>query len=236
VTGRRAISRRETSGIRAVVFDFDGLVLDTELPVYSAWCAAFEAHGATPPTIQEWGDEIGTSGGIDLEAWLLERATMPVDLDVMHQTRRAHHQALVAQEVARPGVEAWLDESDAAGLGLAIASSSPADWVLPLVERLGLRARFSTIVTAEGELRGKPAPDTYLEACARLGVETRHALAVEDSPHGIAAAKAAGLFCVTVPHALTAPLDLSAADVRLSSLADRTLADVIGELEDRAGR
>ena len=91
----------------------------------------------------------------------------------MHQTRRAHHQALVAQEVARPGVEAWLDEADAAGLGLAIASSSPASWVLPLVERLGLRARFSAIVTAEGALRGKPAPDTYIEACARLGVETR---------------------------------------------------------------
>jgi HAD superfamily hydrolase (TIGR01509 family) len=221
--------------IRAVVFDFDGLVLDTEFPVYAAWCEAFESHGAAPPTIEEWSAEIGTAGAIDLEAWLLELATVPVDIDAMHDRRRSLRDELLASEVARPGVAAWLDEADAAGLDLAIASSSPADWVLPLLDRLGLRDRFRWIVNAEGPLRGKPAPDTYLEACARLGVEPRDALAVEDSPHGIAAAKDAGLSCVAVPHGLTDTLDLSAADLRVRSLADCTLAEALVRLTRRTG-
>jgi HAD superfamily hydrolase (TIGR01509 family) len=216
--------------IRAVVFDFDGLILDTELPIYTSWCAAFEAHGAAPPTIAEWSAQIGTSGLIDKQAWLVERANAEVDVDAMQVARREHRAALLDAEVVRPGVEAWLDEADAAGLGTAIASSSSAGWVLPHLERLGLLHRFAHILTAGGDLPAKPAPDTYIEACARLGVEPHTALAVEDSPNGIAAAKAAGLYCVTVPHVLTEMLDLSAADVRLPSLADSTIADVVAQL------
>jgi HAD superfamily hydrolase (TIGR01509 family) len=219
-----------TAQIHAVVFDFDGLVLDTELPIYTSWCAAFEAHGAAAPTIEEWSAEIGTSGVIDFAAWLVERAPVDVDVDAMHDARRAHCAALLQVEVVRPGVEAWLAEADAAGYGTAIASSSDAAWVLPHLENLGLRDRFAHVVTAGGDLPAKPAPDTYLEACARLGVEPRHALAVEDSPNGISAAKAAGLYCVTVPHVLTETLDLSAADARLSSLADASIADVLAGL------
>lgn len=222
-----------TADIRAVVFDFDGLVLDTELPIYASWCAAFEAHGAAPPTIEEWSAEIGTSGVIDIEAWLVERAPAEVDVDAMHDARRAHCAALLQVEVVRPGVEAWLDEAEAGGIGLAIASSSDASWVLPHLEVLGLRDRFAHVVTAGADLPAKPAPDTYIDACARLGVAPRHALAVEDSPNGIAAAKAAGLFCVTVPHMLTETLDLSAADFRLASLADATIAEVVARLPSR---
>src|SRR2546428_45689 len=82
---------------------------------------------------------------------------------------------------ARPGVEDGRAEADAAGLGVAIASSSEAEWVLPLLERIGLHASFRHVVTTGSELRPKPAPDTYLEACLRLGVEPAHALAIEDS-------------------------------------------------------
>jgi HAD superfamily hydrolase (TIGR01509 family) len=216
--------------IRAVVFDFDGLVLDTEVPVYASWCAAFDAHGAEPPTIDEWSVEIGTAGGLDLEAWLVERATRSVDVDAMHLARRAHRDELLDRETVRAGVEAWIDEAEATGLGVAIASSSPSEWVIEHLDRLALRHRFTHVVTAGGDLRAKPAPDTYLEACARLGVGPGDALAVEDSPNGIAAAKAAGLTCVTVPNAITEVLDLSAADLRLNSLADRTLADVLTQL------
>lgn len=219
--------------IRAVVFDFDGLVLDTEVPVYVLWCAAFEAHGASPPTIDEWSATIGTADELDVHAWLVERADRPVDRAAMDEVRRARRDALLAREDARPGVIAWLAEADDAGLALAIASSSPAEWVAEHLGRLGLRERFACVVTAGGTVRGKPAPDTYLEACARLGVATGNALAVEDSPHGIAAAKAAGLRCVAVPNALTETLDLSAADLRLGSLADCTLAEVFHRL--RAG-
>jgi HAD superfamily hydrolase (TIGR01509 family) len=217
--------------IDAVVFDFDGLMLDTEAPVYAAWCAAFESHGAVPPTIEEWGVIIGTDADnqelIDL---LMTRAARPVDVDDMHGARRAHRDALLAAEEVLPGVTAWIGEATTAGLGIAIASSSPEDWVLGHLERLGLHGHFAHVMCA-GHLRaGKPAPDTYLAACAALGVDPPRALAVEDSAHGIAAAKAAGLSCVVVPNSLTRSLDLSAADLRLDSLADCSLHDAIARI------
>jgi HAD superfamily hydrolase (TIGR01509 family) len=216
--------------IRALVFDFDGLILDTELPIYAAWCALFEDHGASPPTIEEWSAEIGTVNGLDLHGMLVERATRPVDLDEADVWRRGHRDLLLAEQQARPGVEDWVAEAEAAGLGIGIASSSEAEWVLPLLERIGLHTRFRYVVNAGGALRPKPAPDVYLEACARLGVAPVHALAIEDSPHGIAAAKDAGLHCVAVPHQLTEALDLSAADLRLASLAECSLAEAIARL------
>jgi HAD superfamily hydrolase (TIGR01509 family) len=216
--------------IEALVFDFDGLILDTELPIYRSWCEVFERHGAQPLSIDEWAAEIGTVRGLDLPGLLVERATRPVDLDEAAVWRRAHRDLLLAEQQARPGVEEWIAEAEAAGLGVAIASSSEADWVLPLLERIGLHTRFACVVNAGGALGAKPAPDTYLEACARLGVEPASALAIEDSPHGIAAAKAAGLRCVAVPHELTETLDLSAADLRLESLAECSLADAIARL------
>jgi HAD superfamily hydrolase (TIGR01509 family) len=216
--------------IHALVFDFDGLILDTELPIYAAWCALFEDHGAYPPTIEEWAAEIGTVGGLDLHGMLVERAARPVDLTEADVWRRGHRDLLLAEQQARPGVEDWLADADAAGLGIGIASSSEAEWVLPLLERIGLHARFRYVVNAGGALRPKPAPDVYLEACARLGVDPAHALAIEDSPNGIAAAKAAGLCCVAVPHLLTETLDLSAADLRLASLAECSLAEAVERL------
>jgi HAD superfamily hydrolase (TIGR01509 family) len=213
--------------IEAVVFDFDGLILDTEGPVFTAWREEFDAHGCPPLTIEEWASEIGTTGGLDLVALIRARATRPFDEDAMHARRRVRRDELLLRETTRPGVHAWLDEADAFGMPLAIASSSPLDWVATHLERLGLRHRFACLACFGGELAGKPAPDTYLAACAAIGVEPAAALAVEDSPHGVAAAKAAGLLCVAVPHEITEQLDLSGADLRLTSLAEVTLSEVL---------
>ena len=216
------------SGIEAVVFDFDGLVLDTEVPVYAAWCAIFESYGAVPPTLEEWGAYIGTDADDrELLDLLVKTAAGPVDVDEMHAIRRAHRDALLAAEDVLPGVLAWLDEAVAGGLGIAIASSSPDDWVLGHLDRLGLRPRFAHVMCAGDGRAAKPAPDTYLAACAALGVEPQRALAVEDSAHGVAAAKGAGLLCVVVPNSLTKSLDLAAADLRLDSLADCSLREAM---------
>jgi HAD superfamily hydrolase (TIGR01509 family) len=217
-----------TLGIDAVVFDFDGLMLDTEVPVYEAWRVAFETYGGVPPTLEEWGAIIGTdSDDQELLDLLFATASRPVDLDEMHATRRAHRDALLAAEEVLPGVTAWIDEALDTGLGIAIASSSPDEWVLGHLDRLGLRGHFEHVMCA-GDIRpGKPAPDTYLAACAALGVESRRALAVEDSANGITAAKGAGLWCVVVPNAMTKSLDLSAADLRLDSLAQCSLRDAV---------
>jgi HAD superfamily hydrolase (TIGR01509 family) len=224
VRGENAASRP----VDAVVFDFDGLVVDTEAPVFEAWRAVFESHGCPPLTVEQWSLWIGRdTDNAEIIELLVAGASRPVDLEAMHATRRAHLSGLLSLEVVRPGVEAWLDEADRSGLGLAIASSSSDWWVLGHLERLGLRERFAYVACASATLAGKPAPDTYLAACAALEVVPRRAVAVEDSPNGIAAAKAAGLHCVAVPNPLTESLDLSAADLRLGSLADCSLAEAV---------
>jgi HAD superfamily hydrolase (TIGR01509 family) len=218
--------------IRAVVFDFDGLILDTEGPVYASWCEAFAAHGCTPPlTLDEWALEIGTVGGLDVLAMLHERAPAAVDEEAMQRIRRAYRDALLAAEVVRPGVVQWLDDARRLGLGVAIASSSEYEWVDAHLRRIGLRERFSHLSCHSVRLAPKPSPDTYVHACGALGVAPAEALAVEDSPNGVAAAKAAGLTCVAVPNAITARLDLRAADIHLDSLAAMSLEDLLVDLD-----
>jgi beta-phosphoglucomutase-like phosphatase (HAD superfamily) len=212
----------------ALVFDFDGLILDTEGPVFTAWQEEFVAHGCPPLTIEEWSAEIGTSGGLDLVDLIRTRATRPFDEQKMHARRRERRDELLSAETARPGVLAWLDASATLGLRVAIASSSESEWVEPLLERLGIRDRFDHVACYGRGLAAKPAPDTYRAACAAVGVEPNAAIAIEDSPHGVAAAKAAGLWCVAVPHAITEVLDLTQADLVLRSLADVSLRDVLG--------
>jgi HAD superfamily hydrolase (TIGR01509 family) len=218
--------------VEALVFDFDGLILDTEGPVFRAWQEEFDALGCPALTIEEWSAEIGTMGGLDLVGMLQARATRPFDEDSMHARRRARRDELLREETARPGVVEWLDAANESGLRVAIASSSELVWVEPLLDRLGMRHRFEYLACSGNGMIGKPAPDTYVAACTALGVEPSAAIALEDSPHGIAAAKAAGLWCIAVPHAITESLDLSQADLVVSSLADVSLREV---LRTRAG-
>ncbi|MDQ1519987.1 MAG: hypothetical protein QOI55_1060 [Actinomycetota bacterium] len=215
--------------IAAIVFDFDGLMLDTETPVYTSWSEAFEAHG-TPLTLEEWSAEIGTDGVLDLVALLHERATRPVDVRAMHETRRARRDEMLAGETLMPGVEQWLDDARAQGMGIAIASSSEIDWVGGHLARLGVRDRFGHVSCRDEHVPGKPAPDVYLRACDALGVAPGDAVAVEDSPNGIAAAKAAGMWCIAVPNAITAALDFSAADLVVRSLAEVPLKEALERL------
>src|SRR5207249_6834841 len=106
--------RRDARGavtIEAVVFDFDGLILDTEGPVFTAWQEEFEAHGCPPLTVEEWAAEIGTTGGLDLVELIRSRATRPFDEDAMHARRRVRRDELLARETTRPGVQQWLDDA-----------------------------------------------------------------------------------------------------------------------------
>jgi HAD superfamily hydrolase (TIGR01509 family) len=216
--------------IRAVVFDFDGLVLDTETPIYRAWSEVFEAHGTTPPPIEVWAAEVGSHGVVDFVALLHERATVPVDIAAVDATRRSRHEELIAAEAILPGVVDWLDAADQRGFGIAIASSSTYDWVHTNLDRLGIRHRFAHVSCRDEQVPAKPAPDVYLRACTALRVAPAEAIAIEDSPNGIAAAKAAGLWCVAVPNPITAPLDFSAADIVVRSLTDCPLDAAIARL------
>jgi HAD superfamily hydrolase (TIGR01509 family) len=215
--------------IRAVVFDFDGIVLDTETPVYVSWQEAFAAHGAEL-TLDEWLDEVGSSGVLDLVGMLHARAASAVDVDTMDATRRARRDELLAGEPVLPGVVRWLDDAEQAGLAIAIASSSQLDWVHGHLTRLGVRDRFGHMSCREENVPPKPAPDLYLRACAALAVEPNEALAVEDSANGVTAAKRAGLWCVAVPNRITAGLDFGAADLVVPSLAECPLTEALDRL------
>jgi HAD superfamily hydrolase (TIGR01509 family) len=216
--------------VGAIVFDFDGLILDTESSIYASWQRVFAERASAPLTIDDWGAEVGGVGGIDVIALLEERALDDLDMDAIQAARRAHRDELLAVETVLPGVVNWLDEAKALGLGIAIASSSEVEWVESHLVRLGLRDRFAHLACRDIEVAAKPAPDTYLAACAALGVAPSAAVAVEDSPPGIRAAHAAGLRAIAVPNAVTGQLDLSEADLRLESLASCTLGEALARL------
>ena len=214
--------------MEAVVFDFDGLILDTEMPSFVSWREVFEHYGCEL-TEEEHVSTLGTN--FDRIELLRSRAGERLTSDDEARARKQQrHQELLADIEPLPGVMAWLDEADAMGIPMAIASSSPADWVLTLLDRFDLTRRFAAVVCCGDDLPRKPEPDAYLAACRQLDAAPGRSVAVEDSANGVAAAKAAGLHCVAVPNALTRGLDLSAADVQLVSLADESLAAVCARL------
>jgi HAD superfamily hydrolase (TIGR01509 family) len=217
--------------IKALLFDFDGTLIDTESIDLRSWREIFDRHGVELPE-ERFALRIGTIGGPDeldeLDALLDE----PCDREAVRTARQARELELLALEPLRPGIESYLDDAHRLGLSVAIVSSSSRRWIAEGLERLGRTDRWTCIVAADGDReRAKPAPTLYVEALDALGVEPHDAVAFEDSPNGVAAAKAAGIFCVAVPNPVTARLDLSSADLVLESFEDLTLE----ELLDRVG-
>lgn len=216
--------------LRALVFDFDGLILDTEWPEVVSITEAFEAHGHRVGI--EWFQErVGTLSG----DWVDDLETAigrTVDRDAVRAERLERHHALIDAEDARPGIVDLIDAAHAAGVGLAVASSSQVPWLDRHLTRLGLHGRFDALVGRDvvGGI-AKPAPDVYLAAVAALGVAATEAVALEDSPHGVAAATAAGLACVAIPNRITAGGDFSAADLVVDSASALTL-DTLRALVD----
>lgn len=209
--------------LRALVFDFDGLILDTETPEFTAWQEVFAYHGASLVTA-DWAHVIGSvDHGWD-PAREIERATgILVDSEEMRARWRARHAELLAKESVRPGVIGLIAAAKARGLGLAVASSSKHAWVQGHLERLGIFDSFDALATGDEVERTKPDPTLYTLAVTRLGVPAAAALALEDSPNGILSAHAAGLRCVVVPNDVSRHLDVSGADLVLDSLAELDL-------------
>jgi HAD superfamily hydrolase (TIGR01509 family) len=219
--------RRSAPAFEALVFDFDGLILDTEVPEFQAWQEIFTAHD-TVLDLEVWAQCIGSSDhGFDPYAHLAKACGREIDRAAVRSTRRARVRELVAVNSVLPGVEACLRDARAHGLKVGLASSSSIEWVGGHLSRLGLDGHFDTIKTSEDVRKTKPDPELYEVAVEALGVSPERAIAVEDSPNGLAAAKAAGLSCVVVPNALTGLLPLDGADMVLASLADIPLTELL---------
>lgn len=216
--------------IDALIFDFDGLVLDTEMPLYTSWKAVYVEHGQDLP-VERWVDVLGRgSSYFDFHGHLEQLSGRTLDRGATADRVKAEARRKIEAAVVRPGVVERLDEAAAIALPVAMASGSSRGWVTGHLERLGLLDRFNPIVTHEDTQRHKPHPDPFALAAEKLGVAPARCLVFEDSPNGIEAAKAAGMRCAAVPNEITAPLPLDKADLRLGSLAEATLDEIIGRL------
>jgi len=221
--------------IRAFLFDFDGLILDTELASRTGWEWLYREHGHELPE-DLWATLVGTTHAPwDPMAHLEELVGKPLEHDALNERRYAHELALIEAEELRPGIADYLAAARRHGLKRAIVSSSTRPWVDMHLERLEEAVGWDAICTADGDrTRAKPAPVLYLAALKLLEVAANEAVAFEDSPNGVLAAKAAGLFCVAVPNEVTRELGLeeAGADVVLDSLAELPPEELLGRFDE----
>lgn len=215
--------------MKLVVFDFDGLILDTEAPVYEAWQEIYDEHGHAL-SFDKWATCIGTADSFDPCLDLAVLVGRALDAEALRERHRARSDALIAERPVLPGVRETIAEAGRLGLTLGVASSSSRRWVDGHLRRLGLRDAFAVLRCADDVPRVKPDPALYLAVLTATRVRPQDAVALEDSPNGVLAAKRAGLACVAVPNPLTARLDLGAADLRLASLAELSLSALLARL------
>jgi HAD superfamily hydrolase (TIGR01509 family) len=161
---------------------------------------------------------------------LEERLGRPLSQDVIDRRIGRRTELILAQQVL-PGIVQHIDAARSLGLKLGVASSSTRDWVTGHLERLGILGRFDCVRCRDDVNKAKPAPDLYIAVLDCLGVQASEALAIEDSPKGVIAAKSAGMRCVAISNNITARLDLSHADLILRSLSEMTLPDLLQRLE-----
>jgi putative hydrolase of the HAD superfamily len=201
--------------LQGLIFDFDGVILDTETPYIEAWVDLHVEHGLTADRARAHA----VVGHVDVpfDPW----ESFPGSIDRGHLNSEQHRrkwERLLRQPVL-PGVRELIDAAKAAGLKVGVASNSSHSWVDDHLHRLGLFYLFDTIRCREDVRRGKPFPDVYQLVVRTWGLDARTCAAFEDSPPGSEAARAAGLFCVVVPNACTAAFDFPHAHHVLPTLA-----------------
>jgi HAD superfamily hydrolase (TIGR01509 family) len=219
---------------RALIFDFDGLILDTETPDVHAWENIYAEYGFPFP-VESWGQIIGGTGASTFNAAVHLQSLLGDTLDLDALQRRQTHisHSLVEQQSILPGVMDYIHEAKRLGLKLAIASSSPHSWVDTHAKRLGVFDYFDRIICADevGVGRTKPNPDLFLLALDQLQVRKNEAIVFEDSPNGVRAAKSAGIFVVAVPNPVTSLLSIENANLTLTSLANLSLSDLLNKVK-----
>jgi len=208
----------------ALIFDFDGLILDTETPEMRIWQRLFAQAGGKFD-IRRYQAIIGTYGSQIYQpaqelAHLLDHGTTPEELWELVQAKSIE---VINQEPALPGVVELIAKAKKVGLSLGVGSSSPRDWVHSHMQRLNLLSQFDTIVTIDDVHASKPEPDIFLKVLENLTVPAGRALVLEDSYNGILAAQRAGIRAVAVPNPVTLDQDFSAAEEVLPSLSSLQL-------------
>jgi len=210
--------------IRALIFDFDGVVVDTELPSFLSWKTVYSLH-RLQLSEEDWISYFLGEGENLME--LLRKRSLRAPQRGLSRTREEIKLALSLQQPLCPGVSNWLFAAKEQGLKLAIATNGSSNWVRTHLDRFGLNSTFEAIVTARDVKKPKPAPDVFLLAADQLGVHPNEALIVEDSPIGVMAAKAAQMSCVVVKNSLTQKMAFPSYGVNIGSLDSASLVDTI---------
>lgn len=213
--------------IAAIIFDFDGLVIDSESPAFQAWSEIYREHGQEL-SLDLWVECVGASEArfdpIQNLSVLLGKA---VDGHALMADKERRKHSICNTLDTLPGVRERLSEARSLGLKVGLASSSASAWVLGHLERLRLNSAFDAIRTKDDVARVKPHPDLYLAAAEALAVPPELCLAIEDSVNGVHAAKAAGMACLAIPGPVTRSLDFSIATARYESLSQVSLANFV---------
>jgi HAD superfamily hydrolase (TIGR01509 family) len=214
--------------LKALIFDFDGLILDTETPEVLVWQSIYRDYGFELP-VDEWQKTVGGYGisNFDPSAHLAHLSSSKFDPAELKLRYRREADAIIHANPILPGVIEIIEEAKRDGLKVAIGSSSPHSWVDAHAKRIGIFDYFDDIICSDDVPPGrtKPNPDIYLKTLERLDIASDAAIVFEDSPNGVLAAQRANIFVVAVPNPLTAQMGVTG-DLTVSSLADLSLREL----------
>ncbi|PEC48873.1 HAD family hydrolase [Bacillus sp. AFS077874] len=217
--------------IKAVIFDFDGLIVDTESVWFEAYKEVLQRY-EVELTLQKFSEVIGTSDEI-LFNFINSNLKEPIEKELIEQMAKGLVDEKLLEPALRENVEDYLISAKNAGLQIALASSSSREWVESFLKKLNIYEYFSVIKTKDDVKKVKPDPELYLKAIEEIGVQASEAVAFEDSLNGLIAATKAGLHCVIVPNQVTSHLKFENHSLRLSSMAEKSLEDVIKHLTNK---
>jgi HAD superfamily hydrolase (TIGR01509 family) len=219
--------------IRAIIFDFDGLILDTESPSLQCWQELYTSYAIPFPLDQHLASTGRAVRLFDPYEHLVTTVGPPLTLESLRTTRMQRVTELAHAQSLCPGIEACVKAAHALSLKMAVASSSSRNWVDGHLQHRNLPHYFEALICKEVTSSHKPDPAPYRAALAALNVPASQAIALEDSPNGITAARAAGLFAVAIPNAITRQLDLSHAHLVIHDLAQFPLPDILARAQRR---
>ena len=220
--------------IEAIIFDFDGVIVDTETPDYTTWQGIFQSYGVELER-ELWTGYIGGGiGEFDVYRHLEDLSGITVDRLELRRRMRSIYLAEIERSPVLPGVLDYIRCAKDMGLKVGLASSSSREWVEGHLSGRGILGLFDDIKGSDDVDEVKPSPELYLSSARELGVRSINAMAIEDSANGVLAAKRAGLYCVVVPNSMTEALDFRLADVRVASLTQMPLQSLVDRANQRS--
>jgi len=216
-----------TGNIKGIIFDFDGLICDTETPEVRAWEALFLEYRLIFP-FERYQETIGAIHNDDSPfVFLEEMLDHPVDRCLVKEGFLKFRNDLIAAEPMRPGVLSYLYDARNEGLHIGLASSSPRSWIDHHLTRFEILDYFGCIKTCNDVDKTKPDPELYLKSLECMHLKGHEVIALEDSPNGVAAAISAGIYSAVFPNEITRMFEFSNADLVINSLEEMPLKELL---------